>query len=265
MLGGLMERHGAPNRQAGVLGSVFRPTSVHHSFRYLSLAISFLGALIGDQVSKSYAQQAEEPRFAEPYVSAFLTRSQPTRGTYNYLEDSIPSLTIKSGTGGGFKVGAYARPLNYAFGAELEGFVHGGKLSAPQTTIGGVTRSANQDFTMVNVMVNVLARYKGDFIQPYVGGGVGLTGVFTNGQAQSAGGTQSGTHGLTGLAAQAIAGARMIITQHIYAFAEYKYLVSFSELDNCGDEKDKPASTCRILNELSYQSHYATVGIGFSF
>ena len=218
---------------------------------------------MGENISKSYAQEREEQRFAEPFVSAFITQSHPTRGTYSYLEDEIPSLTIGSGTGGGFKAGAYARPYNYAFGAEFEGFLHGGTLSAPQTTIGGVTRFANQDFTMVNGMFNFLARYRGDFIQPYVGAGVGLTAIFTDGLAQSAGGLQSGSHGLLGGAAQAIVGARLVVTQHIYFFAEYKYLVSFSDLDHC--ESDEKNDDCRVLNQLDYQSHYTTVGIGFSF
>lgn len=260
-----MERAEAPNRQASIFFGTSRSASFHHSLRFLSLTISFLGALIGENISKSYAQESEEQRFVEPYVSAFMTRSQPTRGTYSYLEDGIPSLTVGSGTGGGFKVGAYARPYNYAFGAELEGFVHGGTLSAPQTTITGVPRFVNQDFTMVNGMVNVLARYRGDFIQPYTGLGFSLTGVFTDGQAQSAGGLQSGSHGLLGFAGQAIAGARLVVTQHFYFFAEYKYLVSYSNNDHCGSEKESEASNCRVLNQLSYQSHYTTVGIGFSF
>ena len=262
-LGGQMERAETPNRQVGKNFGTSRSASFYHSLRFLSLTISFLGALLGENISKSYAQESEGQRFAEPYVSAFITRSHPTSGTYSYQEDQIPSLSIGSETGGGFKVGAYARPYNYAIGAELEGFIHGGTLSAPQTTISGVTRFANQDFTMVNGMVNILARYRGDFIQPYVGGGVGLTGVFTDGPAQSAGGLQSGSHGLLGFAAQAIAGARLVVTQHIYFFAEYKYLMSYSELDHCESEKEN--DNCRVLNQLNYQSHYTTVGIGFSF
>ncbi len=260
-----MKRLEAPNAQAGSCPPVLQPKYNLRTNPYLCTTVCLVIVFFGTAVPEAVAEESSEKPFVEPYISAFFMRSEPTYGRYKYLEDSIPSVTVGSGSGGGFKVGGYARPYNYAFGLELEGFAHGGKLSAPRTTVGGVPRSANQDFTMVNMMLNVLARYKGDFIQPYAGGGVGLTGVFTDGMAQSAGGTQSGLHGLTGLAMQAIAGARVTLTQHVYAFAEYKYLVSSSELDNCGDERDKPGNTCRILNELTYQSHYATVGVGFNF
>jgi opacity protein-like surface antigen len=229
----------------------------------LSVITSSLGALLGDTVCEVFAQTAENRPSVIPYISAFLTQAQPTAGNFSYKEDNIPALTIDGGTGAGLKVGAYIRPLNYGLGFELEAFGHGGRLSAPKTTNGGVVRFANQDFTMVNVMGNVLLRYRGDLIQPYLGAGAGLATTFLNGQAQSQGGLQSGSHGLLGFAAQVIAGARLIVTQHLFLFAEYKYLVSYTEVDHCTDEERKKG--CPVLNELEYQSHYATVGVGFSF
>lgn len=252
------------NTQVGTDHRASVQAASRHFLFIVSGIMPFLGALLGDSVSEVYAQTADERPLVIPYLSVFLTRAQPTGGRYSYLEDNIPSLTVDGGTGGGAKVGGFFRPFNYAFGFELEAFGHGGKLSAPQTMNGGVTRFVNQDFTMVNLMANVLARYRGDLIQPYVGGGVGFAAVFTDGQAQSKGGLQSGAHGLTGVAAQAIAGARLVVTQHVFVFAEYKYLVSYTDSDPCGDA-EKQNNTCQVLNELSYQSHYAAIGIGFSF
>lgn len=211
------------------------------------------------------AQPTENGPLAAPYLSVFVTRSQPIGRSYSYLEDSIPSLTVGAGTGGGLKLGAYFRPLDYGLGFELESFAHNGRLSAPQTSVGGVTRFANQDFTQVNVLGNLLFRYRSDFIQPYIGGGVGFSAVFTEGQAQSGRGTQSGSHGLTGFATQAIAGARIMVTQHFFLFTEYKFLLSYTNADHCGGEEQNRADPCRVLNQLSYQSHYASVGLGFSF
>jgi len=53
-----MERAEAPNRQAGIFFRTSRSASFHHSLRFLSLTISFLGALIGENISKSYAQES---------------------------------------------------------------------------------------------------------------------------------------------------------------------------------------------------------------
>jgi opacity protein-like surface antigen len=260
MMGAIVIFDTQANRECPLSGSANR----RPFFRFLSVLTSSFGALLADGVSEVYAQSAEERPWMVPYVSAFLTRSQPTGGSYYYKEDKIPSLTIDGGTGGGLKVGGYMRPMNYGLGFELEAFGHGGKLSAPQTRNGGVVRFANQDFTMVNVMGNVLLRYRGDLIQPYVGGGVGLTITRMNGQVQSQGGLQTGSHGIWGFGAQVIAGARLVVTQHLFLFAEYKYLVSYADNDSCTEE-DTKNGPCLVPNELNYQSHYGTVGIGFSF
>ncbi len=260
-----MDQGRSPTTQVGIISQTSHQHILPSCIRYVSASLSLFTVLLSSLGAEVEAQQVEEPRIAEPYVSVFFTRSQPTGRQYFYLEDPIPSLSIGGGTGGGFKGGVFLQPLNYAFGFELEGFAHGGKLTAPPTTIGGVTRFANQDFTKVNVMFNFLMRYRGDFIQPYVGGGVGLEGVFTDGQAQSAGGLQSGSHGLLGAAAQAIVGARMLVTPHFFVFGEYKYLVSFTQLDNCGSEEPPQQSNCKVLNDLKFESHYATIGVGFTF
>lgn len=211
------------------------------------------------------AQQIENGPIASPYISLFMTHSEPTGGSYRYLEDRIPSLTVGSGNGGGVKLGAYLRPLNYGVGIELESFVHSGSLTAPVTVNGGATRFADQDFTKVHVMVNFLLRYRSDFIQPYLGAGPGFSAVFTKGLAQSAGGLQSGSHGMTGFAAQGIAGARMMITRHFFLFSEYKFLVSYTNADHCGGQDQNQSNPCKVLNQLSFLSHYATAGFGFSF
>jgi len=247
------------NRQAGQNTTSDNIADSHGFLWFLSVTVSFLGPLLAEGVSRAQ----EEPEF-KPYVSAYLVRSQPTGGNYFYLEDHIPSLTVESGTGGGAKLGAYIHPFSYALGLELEAFAHDGKLSAPHTTQGGVTRFANQGFTMVNVMGNLLLRYPGDLLQPYVGGGVGLAWLFTHGEVQSKGGLQSGSHGLSGFAAQAIAGTRLVLTEHIFMFAEYKYLVASMNLDHCSDQ-DRKAAPCPVLNELhDFATHYMSVGIGFS-
>lgn len=251
---------GAPGKDAVAYRTSASVITTRCVLACLSVTVSFLGPLLGEDIAN-----AEDLPLAMPYVSAFVMRSQPTGGRYSYKGDNIPALTIDPGTGGGVKVGAFFRPLNYAFGFEWEVFAYDGKLSAPQTTNGGVTRFANLDFTMVNLMGNVLVQYRGDLIQPYIGGGAGLAVVVTDGQAQSQGGLQTGSHDMLGFAAQAIAGARLVVTQHIFLFAEYKYLVASVRDDPCSEE-DKNNGTCRVLGNLNdFQSNFAVAGIGFSF
>jgi len=196
------------------------------------------------------AQDPDEQRFGEPYVAGFFTRSNPFGGDLSFGGDKIPSLSIDNGTGGGLKVGAYFNPVNRVFGGKLDLFGNGGKLTAPRTTSGGVTRFVDQDLTLINALFNVLARYPGDLIQPYVGIGAGVSlGIF-DGDIQSAAG-RHGSYSAIGFAAQGLAGVRLKITEHFFGFAEYKYFAAMFNTKECQDNEKE--EQCRSLYKFDYQ------------
>lgn len=208
------------------------------------------------------AQEPDGQRLGEPYIAGFVTRSSPTGSDLSFRGDKIPSLSIDGSTGGGLKIGAYFQPLKHVFGGEVEFFGIGGSLNAPRTMAGGVTRFVDQDLYLINGMFNLLARYPGDLIQPYVGAGAGISLAIFNGDIQSAGG-QHGSHTAGGLAVQALAGIRLKFTQHFFGFAEYKHFLAAFDTEECeGSGKDEK---CRPFYQFNFQSHFATVGIGFTF
>ena len=79
---------------------------------WTALGLSLLFTLFLELGAEVGAQPTENGPLGAPYLSVFLTRSQPIGRSYSYLEDSIPSLTVGSRTGGGLKLGAYFRPLD---------------------------------------------------------------------------------------------------------------------------------------------------------
>jgi opacity protein-like surface antigen len=210
------------------------------------------------------AQDAENRLPTEVYVSGFVTRSSPTGSNISLEDDKIPQASFGGATGGGLKVGIFPGVFKSILGGEIEVLGHGGKITAPQTDSGGIIRSTDQKLTFLSAMGNVIARYPGDMLQPYIGAGLGLSIFGLNGQTQSSAGIRGSEDSGFGVTVQAIAGVRVILTNHIFGFAEYKHAFSTGQgNDGCG-EKEKD---CRPLpaHDLDFQVHYVSVGIGFRF
>ncbi len=214
------------------------------------------------------AEESAEPLSKEWYVSGFLMRSYPIGSLLKFDGDKIPDTRFDSTTGGGLKIGAFPSSKS-VFGAEVELSGHGGSLTAPQTVVGNKVRSAQLDTTQFNFMVNALARYPGDFIQPYAGVGLGFSILGTDGHTQSSAGIRE-PDSVSGLNVQGILGVRLMITDHLFGFTEYKpALFAGKEGDGCGTggrySSRKANCTPRPTHSLHFQSHYVAVGIGFRF
>ncbi|THJ16937.1 MAG: porin family protein [Nitrospira sp. CG24B] len=218
------------------------------------------------ELDAAETEESAEPLPKEWYVSGFLMRSYPIGSTLKFDGDKIPDTSFDSATGGGLKIGVFPS-YKSVFGAEVEVSGHGGSITAPQTVVGDTVRSAQLDTTRLNFMVNALARYPGDYIQPYTGVGLGLAIILTDGQTQSSSGIRE-TESLSGLTLQGIIGARLIITDHLFGFAEYKPALFFwgKEDDGCGSGKYRKRNCIpRPIHSLDSQSHYVSVGIGYRF
>ena len=156
------------------------------------------------------------------------------------------------------------------FGGEIELSGHGGTITAPHTRFGNTVRSAQLDLTVFNFMVNALARYPGDFLQPYVGVGLGFSVLWMDGHTQSSAGIRE-PDSLVGLTVQGIIGIRLIVTNHLFGFAEYKpALFLGKEGDGCTVCSRytcyrKANCTTPPLHSINFQSHCVAVGVGFRF
>jgi opacity protein-like surface antigen len=131
----------------------------------------------------------------------------------------------------GGKLGYWLDPFPYV-GLELEAF-HLDPSTRPQTvsfTIDGEPagrgKIGGMDASVTAVGLNILARWPGNRIQPYVGGGpaVFITRLEDSGRDGPSAVTPSGQEDTdTSVGVQALAGVKLFVTRHIAFFAEYKF------------------------------------------
>jgi hypothetical protein len=122
---------------------------------------------MAQDVSSSGQVPVSENRKTEFYSSLSILDTIPKDENLKVGGTTTPSTHVNGSAGAGAKAGIFPKFAEGIFGVEGEVFGHGGKLNAPG--------KAQGDLTVINFMVNVLARYPGEIFQPYVGAGVGLS------------------------------------------------------------------------------------------
>ena len=97
-----------------------------------------------------------------------------------YAQGSNPSDTrIANGVGAGLKVAVFPRYLGNFIGIELESFGHGSEITFSSPTSAGSAASTN--LWVFSSMVNLILRYPGKALVPYIGVGGGLSdGMLTH-------------------------------------------------------------------------------------
>ena len=170
----------------------------------------------------------------------------------------IPNTDVRGTIGAGIKFDIYPWFTKKILGAEIEAFGLGGSVRAPGTTSGTGTTQAQGSLIAITTMYNLMLRYPGETIQPYIGAGVGSsTGILYNANIQSGNVGLSGTSGDLAFAYQFLGGVRAFVTKKLFLFGEYKYFVTNYSWDSEG------AGNQRI--KLDFQTHIMSGGIGWSF
>ena len=170
----------------------------------------------------------------------------------------IPYTDVRGTIGAGIKFDIYPWFTKKILGAEIEAFGLGGSVRAPQTTSGTGTTQAQGSLIAITTMYNLMLRYPGETIQPYIGAGVGSsTGILYNANIQSGNVGLSGTSGDLAFAYQFLGGVRAFVTKQLFFFGEYKYFVTNYSWDSEG------AGNQRV--KLDFQTHIMSGGIGWSF
>jgi opacity protein-like surface antigen len=170
----------------------------------------------------------------------------------------IPNTDVRGTIGAGIKFDIYPWFTKKILGAEIEAFGLGGSVRVPRTTSGTGTTQAQGSLIAITTMYNLMLRYPGETIQPYIGAGVGSsTGILYNANIQSGNVGLSGTSGDLAFAYQFLGGVRAFVTKKLFLFGEYKYFVTNYSWDSEG------AGNQRI--KLDFQTHIVSGGIGWSF
>ncbi|MEP6958609.1 MAG: hypothetical protein ABI980_07745 [Nitrospirota bacterium] len=121
----------------------------------------------------------------------------------------IPNTDVRGTIGAGIKLDIYPWFTKKIVGAEIEAFGLGGSIRASRTTSGTGTTQAQGNLIAIATMYNLMLRYPGETVQPYIGVGVGSSpGILYNANIQSGNVGLSGASGDLAFAYQFLGGVR---------------------------------------------------------
>ncbi|MFO0774270.1 MAG: outer membrane beta-barrel protein [Nitrospiraceae bacterium] len=208
-----------------------------------------------DPPASTQPPQATPPRTRVAYVSLFGVGASPFNESLDTGSTRVRNAQLQHLYGGGIKVGAFPTQLKGYVGFEGELFGMGGSFQ-PRTFFEPVDAS----IVSVNMMANILLRYPGTYVQPYIGAGVGSSfghldaNRISTGMASVQGSALSG-----GFAFQLIGGLRAHLTDRAYLFGEYKYFGAEYSWETKG------GFTNSDTVDLSLRAHIIAAGVGFTF
>jgi opacity protein-like surface antigen len=205
--------------------------------------------------SSAPPDESQEGTGAERYVAVFGGVTLPADATKNRDIDSTSGVTLsdldlaRSGVVG-VKAGAYPLGEKSWIGMETEFFYTNPHVKQQDVTVTGPGGSLTANLPgsrvrIATVAFNLLLRYPGTVIQPYVGAGLGIFWGRVSGPLGTASDTSPGFNGL--------AGVRFRLLKYLTAFGEYKY--NRATFDFGGD---------LALHSL-YQAHHLIGGVAFEF
>jgi len=192
------------------------------------------------------------------YVSVYGLGTIPRDENLSVEGIQFRNTDVKGGFGAGMKAGIFPAWTKGFIGAEVEMFGHGGEVAAPIS--GG--QFAQGDLSAIHAMVNIVARYPGQYLQPYVGAGGGGSLGFLTGVDIQIPPVQFTGDGVSGaLAYQLFAGMRANLTSRFFVFGEYKYLAANYSWEAKPDIGFGP----NLEVELNFRTQIIAAGVGISF
>jgi len=202
--------------------------------------------------SSSGQAPVSEKRKTEFYGAFSILGTIPKDENLTVGGTTIFDTNVKGSVGAGLKAGIFPKFAGGVFGVEGEVFGHGGRVNAPGQVQG--------DLAVINFMVNVLARYPGEIIQPYVGAGVGVSASdLRDANIQVAGLQLTGRASDGAGAFQFFGGVRAYVTKVIFLFGEYKYFAANYTWESRGMTTVSPSVN------FDFRTQIVSGGIGISF
>jgi opacity protein-like surface antigen len=130
--------------------------------------------------------------------------------------------SVQQGFGAGLKVGLFPAALHRAVGLEIDSNVHNGALSFPNIANGRNNGVGRSDLLVFKTTFNVILRYPGELVRPYVGVGIGwATGVLLN--PNIAGRDDQDFDDTRAFGHQFLGGTQLLLSPKVFLFAEYRY------------------------------------------
>ena len=204
-------------------------------------------------------EQAFPAEFGDVEVSVYALGSSP-RNLNIFNQETTVQASIEEGFGAGLKVGLFPAVLHRMVGLELDSNMHGAAISFPNIANGRNNATGRSDLLMINTTFNLILRYPGERIRPYIGAGIGWShGTLLN--PNIAGRDDKDFDSARAFTHQFLGGAQVILyprvplsntqqTIAIFLFGEYRYLSSDYHWEGLA---------------VDFRTHYGLMGVGLRF
>ncbi len=186
--------------------------------------------------------------FGDIELSGYALGSWPRDQDVFNQGTTVPA-SIQHGFGGGLKAGLFPTAFNRIVGLEIDSNAHGGALSFPNVSNGQNRGTGRSSLLVLNTMFNLILRYPGDRLRPYVGAGVGWShGTLLN--PNIAGRADQDFDSARSLGHQFLGGLQLSISPKVFLFGEYRYFSANYHWDGLA---------------VDFRTHYGLVGAGLRF
>jgi opacity protein-like surface antigen len=186
--------------------------------------------------------------FGDVELSAYALGSWPRDLEIFNQETTVPA-SIRDGLGAGLKVGLFPAALRRMVGLELDSNMHSGAISFPNVAKGQNNGAGRSDLLILNTTFNLILRYPGETVRPYVGIGIGWShGTLLN--PNIAGRDDKDFDSARALGHQFLGGTQVLLSPKIFLFGEYRYFSANYHWEGLA---------------MDFRTHYGLVGVGLRF
>jgi len=197
--------------------------------------------------------------FGDVEVSGYALGSWP-RDQDIFNQGTTAGASIQQGFGAGVKAGLFPAALHRVVGLELDSNVHGAALSFPNVANGQNHGTGRSDLLIINTTFNMILRYPGDRVRPYIGGGIGWShGTLLN--PNIAGRDDKDFDSARAFTYQFLGGAQILLSPKVrlfgkdrpysfFMFGEYRFLSSHYHWEGLA---------------VDFRTHYGLLGAGLRF
>jgi opacity protein-like surface antigen len=196
----------------------------------------------------SLTEVALPAEFGDVELSAYALGSWP-RDLEIFNQGTTVPVSIQNGLGAGLKVGLFPSALRRIVGLEIDSNAHSGALSFPNVANGQNNGTGRSDLLVLNTTFNLILRYPGERIRPYVGVGIGWShGTLLN--PNIAGRDDKDFDSARALGHQYLGGAQVLLSPKVFLFGEYRYFSSNYHWEGLA---------------IDFRTHYGLAGAGLRF